>query len=85
MSTLVPQIAITTALQCSPAEFRTVRRVLECPVPSRRRRGHGHGLVFDTDAMLTWLAAILPRLDPANEHSIRAASIHADTNLRVAA
>lgn len=52
-----------------PADLRTLRRVLECPVPERRVSGTKK-IHFDVELIVEWLRHVLPRLSPAQEHRI---------------
>ena len=52
-----------------PADLRTLRRVLNCPVPERRVSG-SKKIHFDVELIVEWLRYVLPRLSPAQEHQI---------------
>ncbi|WP_157772725.1 hypothetical protein [Pseudoponticoccus marisrubri] len=52
-----------------PADFRAIRRVLNCPVPERRVSG-SKKLHFDVEMIVEWLAHVMPRLSPEQEQRI---------------
>ncbi|SFG96550.1 hypothetical protein SAMN04488020_105151 [Palleronia marisminoris] len=59
--------AVAEAMSWSETELRVVRRVLSCPVATRRRA------YVAVEPILTWLKTII-RVSPAQELAIRTAA-----------